>query len=136
MVPDLRPSRPLSTGPTLFLAPSPTAWQGRHFLNEFSPAARSWLNAACVIAARIPPAASKSFMSSRSFAVCKRTWSGPPPADNAVPLPPEGLYCSGFLACLERPEDVAAGKRGAAGYSEILDPDGEIRTQDLQSVVE
>ena len=33
-VPDLRPSRPLSTGPTLFLAPSPTAWQGRHFLND------------------------------------------------------------------------------------------------------
>src|SRR5882724_12856131 len=41
MVPDLRPSRPLSTGPTLFLAPSPTEWQGRHFLNEFSPAATS-----------------------------------------------------------------------------------------------
>src|SRR5215216_5950236 len=41
MVPDLRPSSPFSTGPTLFLASAPTEWQGRHFLNEFSPAARS-----------------------------------------------------------------------------------------------
>src|SRR3977135_4325162 len=46
MVPDLRPSSPLSTGPTLFLASSPTAWQGRHFLNASPPAATSWAKAA------------------------------------------------------------------------------------------
>src|SRR5215210_7872969 len=45
MVPVCRPSMPLSTGPTLFLAPSPTEWQGRHFLKEFSPAARSCADA-------------------------------------------------------------------------------------------
>src|SRR6266852_385368 len=41
-LPDLRPSRPLSSGPTLFLASAPTAWQGRHFLKDVSPAATSW----------------------------------------------------------------------------------------------
>src|SRR6185436_11342243 len=41
MVPDLRPSRPLSNGPTRFLAASPTVWQAAHFLNEVSPAATS-----------------------------------------------------------------------------------------------
>src|SRR6185295_5397540 len=41
MVPDLRPSSPFSTGPTLFLAPSPTAWQARHLLNEVLPASAS-----------------------------------------------------------------------------------------------
>src|SRR5882672_2849605 len=40
-MPDLRPSIPLSSGPTLFLAPSPIAWQGRHLLNEVLPAAAS-----------------------------------------------------------------------------------------------
>src|SRR5215216_772468 len=51
MVPDLRPSSPLSTGPTLFLASSPTEWHGRHFLNDCSPAATSWANAPPVEAA-------------------------------------------------------------------------------------
>ena len=46
MVPDLRPSSPLSTGPTLFLALSPTAWQARHLLNEVLPAATSCASAA------------------------------------------------------------------------------------------
>src|SRR6266850_807346 len=46
MVPDLRPLSPLSTGPTLFLAPSPTAWQARHLLNEVLPAATSCASAA------------------------------------------------------------------------------------------
>src|ERR1700756_3828978 len=41
MLPDLRPSMPLSTGPTLFLAPSPIAWQARHLLNDVLPAAAS-----------------------------------------------------------------------------------------------
>src|SRR5687768_922690 len=33
-------------GPTLFLAPSPTAWQARHLLNEALPAAASCAGAA------------------------------------------------------------------------------------------
>src|SRR5438128_1323708 len=45
MVPDLRPSSPFSNGPTLFLASAPTEWQGKHFLKEFSPAARSCADA-------------------------------------------------------------------------------------------
>src|ERR1700752_3785344 len=45
MGPDLRTSRPLSSGPTLFLASATTAWRGRHFLNGLSPAARSGANA-------------------------------------------------------------------------------------------
>src|SRR5215510_13316208 len=53
MLPDLRPSRPLSTGPTLFLAPSPTAWQARHLLNDVLPASASCASAleAAVVAA-------------------------------------------------------------------------------------
>ena len=35
------PSSPFSSGPTLFLAPSPIAWQARHLLNEVLPAAAS-----------------------------------------------------------------------------------------------
>ena len=45
-MPDLRPSRPLSSGPTLFLAPSPIAWQARHLLNDDLPAAASCASAA------------------------------------------------------------------------------------------
>ena len=41
MVPDLRPSSPFSSGPTLFLAPSPIAWQAMHLRNDFSPSATS-----------------------------------------------------------------------------------------------
>src|SRR3984893_14285609 len=37
---------PLSSGPTLFLAPSPIAWQARHLLNEVLPAAASCASAA------------------------------------------------------------------------------------------
>src|SRR5262249_60354617 len=37
-VPALRPSRPLSSGPSLFFAASPTSWQGLHFRKEASPA--------------------------------------------------------------------------------------------------
>src|SRR5437868_12994281 len=51
MVPEWRPSRPLSTGPTLFFAPSPTAWHARHFLNDCSPAATSCAATAPVDAA-------------------------------------------------------------------------------------
>src|SRR5436190_12739871 len=40
-MPDLRPSSPFSSGPTLFLAPSPVEWQGRHLLNDVLPAATS-----------------------------------------------------------------------------------------------
>ena len=36
-----RPITPLICGPTLFLAPGPTAWQGAHFLNAFFPASGS-----------------------------------------------------------------------------------------------
>src|SRR5258708_7248116 len=36
---------PLSSGPTLFLAPSPIAWQARHLLNEVLPAAASCASA-------------------------------------------------------------------------------------------
>src|SRR5690349_15954491 len=39
---------PLSSGPTLFLAPSPIEWQGRHFLKDCSPAAASCARAAPV----------------------------------------------------------------------------------------
>src|SRR5688572_15038780 len=45
MVPDLRPSSPFNSGPTLFLAPSPIAWQARHLLNEVLPAAASCASA-------------------------------------------------------------------------------------------
>src|SRR5215813_3059691 len=45
MLPEWRPSRPLSTGPTLFLAPSPMAWQARHLLNEVFPASASCASA-------------------------------------------------------------------------------------------
>src|SRR5262245_32859628 len=42
---------PLSNGPTLFLAPSPTAWQAMHFvLNDRSPASRSCASKAPVVA--------------------------------------------------------------------------------------
>src|SRR5262245_6915069 len=41
MVPEWRPSSPLSTGPTLFFAVGPTSWHGAHFLNEVAPALRS-----------------------------------------------------------------------------------------------
>src|ERR1700730_14863580 len=51
VAPALRPSSPLSSGPTLFFAPSPTEWQGRHFLNDCSPAATSCAEAAAVEAA-------------------------------------------------------------------------------------
>ena len=44
-LPDFRPSIPLSSGPTLFLAPSPIAWHGRHLLNEDLPAATSCASA-------------------------------------------------------------------------------------------
>src|SRR6266581_9206611 len=40
-MPDLRPSIPFNSGPTLFLAPSPMAWQARHLLNDDLPAAAS-----------------------------------------------------------------------------------------------
>src|SRR6185437_5122261 len=50
MLPDLRPSSPFSTGPTLFLAPSPTAWQARHLLNEVLPAAASCASAPVAVA--------------------------------------------------------------------------------------
>src|SRR5882757_11403304 len=45
-MPDLRPSNPLSCGPTLFLAPSPIAWQAKHLLNDVLPAAASCASAA------------------------------------------------------------------------------------------
>src|ERR1700730_13899214 len=51
VAPALRPSSPLSSGPTLFFAPSPTEWHGRHFLNDCSPAATSCAEAAAVEAA-------------------------------------------------------------------------------------
>src|ERR1043165_6515453 len=62
MVPDLRPSSPLSTGPTLFLASSPTEWHGRHFLNEFSPAARSCAEAQALDATITMPAMAQLFI--------------------------------------------------------------------------
>ena len=40
-IPDLRPSIPLSTGPTLFFAVGPTSWHATHFLYELAPAVRS-----------------------------------------------------------------------------------------------
>src|ERR1043165_10054479 len=67
MVPDLRPSSPLSTGPTLFLASAPTEWQGRHFLNEFSPAARSCAEALPTAAIRIA-ATAQAFISNSMIA--------------------------------------------------------------------
>src|SRR4051812_6651228 len=57
MVPDLRPSRPLRTGPILLAAFSPTEWHGPHFLKDCSPAARSW---ACAIAIVRPSDAAAS----------------------------------------------------------------------------
>src|SRR5882757_6218057 len=36
---------PFSSGPTLFLAPSPIAWQARHLLNEALPAVASCADA-------------------------------------------------------------------------------------------
>src|SRR5882672_8761189 len=48
MVPDWRPSRPLSRGPTLLAASGPIEWHGAHFRNEVSPAAASWASAAPV----------------------------------------------------------------------------------------
>src|SRR3982074_600226 len=45
-MPDLRPSSPLSSGPTLFLAPAPIAWQAMHLLNDVLPAAASCASAA------------------------------------------------------------------------------------------
>src|SRR5260370_25442058 len=48
MVPDWRPSRPLSRGPTLFAASGPIEWHGAHFRNELSPAVTSWASAAPV----------------------------------------------------------------------------------------
>src|SRR4051795_578344 len=37
---------PLSSGPTLFFAPSPIEWQGRHLLKDVLPAAASCASAA------------------------------------------------------------------------------------------
>src|SRR5262249_28250370 len=45
-VPDFRPSNPFNSGPTLFAAPSPTAWHGAHLRNDVSPAATSCASAA------------------------------------------------------------------------------------------
>src|SRR5689334_714438 len=53
MLPEWRPSRPLSTGPTLFLAPSPMAWQARHLLNEVLPAAASCASALEAVASEV-----------------------------------------------------------------------------------
>src|SRR5665647_669727 len=41
---------PLSSGPTLFLAPSPIAWQAMHLLKEVLPAAASCASAAVAAA--------------------------------------------------------------------------------------
>src|SRR3990170_3880321 len=37
MLAALRPTMLFNSGPTLFLAPSPTSWQVLHFLNTLSP---------------------------------------------------------------------------------------------------
>ena len=60
-MPDLRPSSPFSSGPTLFLAPSPIAWQARHLLNEVLPAAASCASA--------PDAAAMAAMTIRALKV-------------------------------------------------------------------
>src|SRR6476659_7645458 len=52
---------PLSSGPTLFLAPSPIAWQARHLLNEVLPAVAS-----CACA---PDAAAMAAMTIRALEV-------------------------------------------------------------------
>src|SRR6266404_37909 len=44
-MPDLRPSSPLSCGPTLFWAPSPIAWQAMHLLKAVLPVAASCASA-------------------------------------------------------------------------------------------
>src|SRR5215471_2617668 len=49
-VPAWRPSSPLSSGPTLFSAPGPTAWQGRHLKKERWPFSTSCAAAFCNIA--------------------------------------------------------------------------------------
>src|SRR5215471_21489573 len=49
-VPAWRPSRPLSSGPTLFSALGPTAWQGRHLKKERWPFSTSCAAAFCNIA--------------------------------------------------------------------------------------
>src|SRR5215510_7923006 len=70
MLPDLRPSRPLSTGPTLFLAPSPTAWQARHLLNDVLPASASCASALEAVAIEVTATSALKvsiFMSSSSF---------------------------------------------------------------------
>src|SRR5262249_32274147 len=56
---DLRPSSPLSSGPTLFFAPSPTEWHGRHFLNDCSPAPTSCARAVVLEAASTAVISSK-----------------------------------------------------------------------------
>src|SRR3954447_9008366 len=62
MVPDLRPSRPLSSGPTLLRASSPTEWQGLHLRKDCSPAARSWAFAIPIVAAIINEAKTSDFI--------------------------------------------------------------------------
>src|SRR4029079_1727912 len=62
MVPDLRPSRPLSAGPTLFFASSPTAWQGLHLRKDCSPAARSCAFAIPIVAAIVNEAKITDFI--------------------------------------------------------------------------
>src|SRR6185503_918762 len=73
MVPDFRPSSPLSTGPTRFFASGPTRWQGRHFLNEVSPAARSCADTPFAASNMIRPANAQTFISHSFNADAHRT---------------------------------------------------------------
>src|SRR3981189_911257 len=80
-MPDLRPSMPLSSGPTLFLAPSPTAWQAMHLLNDVLPAAASCASAgdAAAIEGMAASAGRGSFFmrcSLSGLGGCERFWHG------------------------------------------------------------
>src|ERR1700722_12140837 len=55
-MPECRPTTPLSTGPTMFLAPSPIWWQILHLEKTFSPAAASCAAAAPTEARSAAPA--------------------------------------------------------------------------------
>src|SRR5260370_27073923 len=64
---------PLSSGPTLFLAPAPIAWQAMHLLNEVLPAATSCASAAD---AAIDDAMTTSALNVSLFMVCSSRFRG------------------------------------------------------------
>src|SRR5262249_1777862 len=112
-LPAWRPSRPLSSGPTLFFAPSPTEWQGRHFLNDCSPAATSCAEAAAVEAASANAARTTGLITP-SLSVGAAGRPGRPPMGRMVAL----LGGRGY-GCQRRKPTFRVGACVLCGYNAV-----------------